>query len=86
MSDRWKLKKLGVPLNSVKSLKPAARRVLFMLAITTVNELLDRMVTNRDDIAAFIDNLEEVELECNSLASRREEIGQIDLSFGGLDG
>lgn len=85
MNEKFKIKRLGVPLSSVKSLEPSARGVLFMLAVVTVEQLLDRIDSNREDIANIIDNLPEVEVECRSLVTKREASGPIDLTFGGLD-
>jgi len=85
MSEKFKIKRLGVPLSSIKSLDPSARGVLFMLGVVTVEQLLDRIESNREDIANIVDNLPEVEVECRSLVTKREASGPIDLTFGGLD-
>lgn len=85
MSEKFKIKRLGIPLSSAKSLDPSARGVLFMLGVVTVEQLLDRIESNREDIANIVDNLPEVEVECRSLVTCREASGPIDLTFGGLD-
>ena len=55
--------------------------MLFMLGVVTVEQLLDRIESDREDIANIVDNLPEVEVECRSLVTKREASGPIDLTL-----